>query len=323
MPKAEGESRVSWFSGDIYAAAADAMNGGKLVVDRSVILDAGRPLILKNILAEGRGRGDSMPSITGPVEVRGDWGFIRDVWIKKASTIGLKFTGYNVGGENIRISDCAQSMMITDHTFYGHFSLITANIGIQKGLSFNTPPGSVDDNGQFQFNACKFDGGQFAIKRDLGAATMHRIQLNQTQLSGGYSGDYIADLLGIGELTMNTCDIEVSGVGPKLAMVRLGAFGQYLLNCPMSFPVNAGAVIRTKKGIVTTGDYGLKAKVDHCGFTYAPAGSTMITTAPGLSCHDNYFAGGKGAGAMLYDAGMKGWIQGEDVGLWVGGVKRF
>jgi hypothetical protein len=319
MPKAEGESRVSQFNGDIYAAALDAQNGGKLVIDRSVKLDTGRPLVLRNVLAEGKGCGDKAPSIAGPVQINGDWGYLRDVTILNA-LVGLQVTGYNVGADHVRIMNCGQSMMVTDHCFYARFAFISAVIGNLKGLSLSTPAGSSDDNGQLQFDACKFGGEFYAIKRDPAlAATMHRILLNQTQLVGGSSGDYIVDLLGLHGITLNTCDIETSGVGPAVAMVRLGGIGQTLRDCPFAFPSSP----RTKKGIVADASFGLNALIDHCGFDYAPPSSTMITTATGLVCKHNFLAQSPASSALLYDGAKRGWVEGEDTGLWIKGIKRF
>jgi len=327
MPKAEGESRVSQFNGDIYAAAADAYNGGELVIDRSVTLDPTKPLIIKECHVRGLGRGRNAPTIKGPVVLQGDWASLVDAKIEAPGKIALLVKGHNNGAERIRIQNSLQSMRVEQPAFYGHFSNISAQIGVQKGLSLATPASTAsDDNGQFSFLGCQFTGGDYALKRDPAeVATMHRLLLARTQLSGGWSGDYVVDAMGMGEITLQTCDIEVSGQGPAQAMVRLGGNGSAMFNCPISFPSNAGAAVRTKKGIVINTAYGTKGTlVQNCGFNYAPADATCIYTNSSGMFLNNYVgikANGATASAKLYDDGMSGWIAGPDVGLWVGGKK--
>jgi hypothetical protein len=322
--KPEGEYRVSQYNGDIYAAAADAMKGGKLILDRTVVGDTNKPLVLTSCMMEGMGKHNNAPKFTGNIVLKGEHCTLRDLFLKGAGQgIAIESHVINQFWSNIRIENYPQSVVLGDGSFYGQFDHVVANIGIGKGLNLATPTGSVNDNGQFIFNACKFDGGAYALKRDPAlAATMHRILFNQTQFSGGYAGEYIVDGLGLSEIGFVTCDIELSGKGPTEALVRIGGAGTVMLNCALSAPTTGGIV---KKGIVTTSSYSDKGTlVQNCTFNYMTPDSVCITPNDNGIFIGNYVgikASGATIGPKLYSDTLHGTIIDRYEGFWMNGKK--
>jgi hypothetical protein len=272
-----------------YLSFDDAVSdsvGRKLIVNDTVVLK--KSYRLKSILLEGVGRGADFPQIICD-SIQGDCLILdRDCELTKLNISNKNSSGFAISTNGVRTSLddlwitgfwTGGALAIRDHSFYISIKKVIANINNGTGILFSTPAGSVDDNGQLGIDDCTFDGARGAITRIAEAATMHRIDIRRTQLSGGSNADYICNFTGVGDLSLTNVDVESSGTPlPKLGMMRISGLAFSWKNGGCATPVIKDTVDGINwRAISFSSAFGSGcASIENIRFYYLPKNSYAI-----------------------------------------------